>query len=117
MNKAFSKGKLKFKSVNSASDIDNLFESNQQFKDSLCCEVAAFKLEYTTTDPFGKEVKASMRVLVNYLSYFDIWDWSWHRFYACSDIAVLHCHATQLKDTDVPSKKSGFEFSEMWSSV
>jgi len=112
MKKAFKKRKLKLKGVNSASDIDDLFENNQQFKDSLCCEVAAFKVDYTTTDPFGEEVTASMRVLVNYLEYFDLWDWSWHRFYACSDIAVLHCHATQLKDTAVPSKKSGFDASE-----
>lgn len=75
MKKAFSKGKLKLGNVISASDIDDLFENNQQFKDSLCCEVAAFKVDYTTTDPFGNEITASMRVLVNYLSYWSIWDW------------------------------------------
>ena len=112
MKSAFKKGKLKLGNVNSASDIDDLFENNQQFKNSLCCEVAAFKVDYLTTDPFGEVITASMRVLVNYLSYWSIWDWEWRRFYACSDIAVLHCHATQLKDSAVPSKKSGFDASE-----
>lgn len=103
------KGRLNLKDIKTESDINNIFENNTQFKTSIACEVAAYKVDYQTTDPFGEVVTASMRVLVNYTDY---WWWGWKKWYACSDRVVLHCHATQLQDSAIPSKQSGLHLDE-----
>ncbi|MBO7123342.1 MAG: hypothetical protein J6V90_08695 [Treponema sp.] len=87
------------KILTNESEVDAFF--NSFGIDELCPWVATYTLKYTTTSASGEPITASTRALVNYG---EVWPFTW---YAETDIVLLHCHATQMQNSAIPTSQSG----------
>ncbi len=95
--------------LRSAAEVDAYFTENNLGIDVFCPYVATYNITYSTTSANGELIQASARVLVNYGEMTFPWD---DRWYAETDRIGIHCHVTQMQNSEIPTSQSGKGASE-----